>query len=343
MKKLLLASTLVGITILLLNLLNIKKKTTEIATHIPIAKSMESFIDKNNSNKKKEQTKSSTKKNNSLLNVDINKMLPCEALKFVSKDKTPWLYLKENNYSKYSDMINSLSDLENFKQLSKKKKKILTQQINQFTDTGYVPFIYELNDKIINSKASKDLKTFFSNYLYSSLLGGFTNLNDDLYLVKYLISIKDYKQAKAKIKEISARKPKTSHTISGIRDNIYRSAKTPSEMAAAIETLSRSPTYDVSFLISLKENTKVNISQFNLDKIAEKLIAETLDYRDPQDINYLSYAVALKIHSKGKLLEKKYGSQEQLVTKVMLDNSSDNSRSCDDRELINLCEKYCSK
>jgi hypothetical protein len=26
---------------------------------------------------------------------------------------------------------------------------------------------------------------------------------------------------------------------------------------------------------------------------------------------------------------------------VMLANSSDNSKTCDDRELIDLCEKYC--
>jgi hypothetical protein len=231
--------------------------------------------------------------------------------------------------------------MENFDQLPESKKKKLTQQINQDTDFGSIPILYDLNDKIRSSKAPKEMKTFFSNYLYSSLLGEMPSVNNDLYLVKYLISIKDYKQAEERIKEIVDSKPNTSDSITGIRDNIYGSAKTPSEIAAAIETLSRAPTYDLSFLIPLQKNKKINISQTSLDTIAEKIINETLNYKDPQDINYLSYEVALRIHSKGKLLKKKYGSREQLTNRVMLANSSDNSKTCDDRELIDLCEKYC--
>lgn len=340
MKKGILISFVVLIAILLLIKLDKVTRKTDAASNNQTPDKTSAFEKINNSSFKRKKIITSSSKLSASKKIDINKMLPCDALKFLSKDKTPWSYLEPNDYSRYNDMIDSLRDIENLDQFSEEKKTKVPQQIKLYTEYGSVPFIYDIHNKIINSKASKEVKSFFSDYLYSSLLGS-TSLNSNLYLVRYLISIKDYEQAKEKIKYIANSKPSTSYTITGTRDNIYSSAKTPSEIAAAIETLSRAPTYDLSFLISLQKNKKFNISQTSLDAIAEKIINETLNYKDPQDINYLSYEVALRVHSKRELLKKKYGTREQLTNRVMLAHTIDNSKTCDDRELIDLCEKYC--
>jgi hypothetical protein len=271
-------------------------------------------------------------------------MYPCEALSILSEHKEPWIFLgKSNQQLLYMEAQKVLEINFDDKALSSKQKSQVYELIDNFSNTQYLPYLEDIylkaktvnkNQKLIDKIKSRLLYTFdvqdtlvsklsHAKYLYEE-----GNMADSIFLLNSIAL--DSSLLRSDVLEM-------------LHIEMYNHASTPSEISAAIETASRVPTYNFTFLLELKKKHSSASVDKILDKIALKLINRTLSTKSALAVDYLSYEIALSLHSKGELIKQKYGSREDIVKKFITKDSIDNSQACDDREIIDLCTKYCKK
>jgi len=279
-----------------------------------------------------------------LKEIDINKMHPCEALSALTKHKKPWLFLDSSNPHKtYIDVQDSLdSDLKSKDMTPMQREKLYTQ-LDSFTISDYLPY---LENVYLKAKKSNN-NTMLKEKLESRLLYEFEYENSielGLSRAKYLYQKGNIAESIQLLEKVTEDKYlKNSNGLEKHYLELFNKASTPSEISAAIETGSRAPTFDFSYLLDIKKESTSKAINKILDKIALRLINRTLSTKLPFAVDYLSYDIAIRLHSKGELIEKKYGTRDEVVQEFLSKTNIDNSQSCDDREIINLCTKYCRK
>ena len=272
--------------------------------------------------------------------IDINKMHPCEALRALSKVKKPWTFLSNSNpHELYVDISDSLD--------KKKSKEELYAKLDYFSDIeSYLPYLESIFVKAINYNRSPDLLDKLNDKLSSHFAQFGTNSSLEYQLTEakqhYILGGLPY--SKLHLKRISEDKQITSsNDLEKLLKWLYTKASTPSEISAAIETASRAPKHDFSFLLEIKKNNTSKDIQKILDKIALKLINKALLTKSALSLDSLSYDIAIKLHSKGDLIEKRYGTKEQVVNRLLAKSNISSPQGCDDRKIIDLCAKYCKR
>ncbi len=287
--------------------------------------------------------------------LSIEDLHPCEVLEI--QETKLWKHLpKETTIYKYNSLIENLDKFTDKTNFTSKD----FDHIENFLDTTmdhleYMPFLPEIITKI-ESFSTKDsrkkemitrLENYFNLRVHNSIY-----FEDHLMYSKYIYDKKDYDESLRIIhqiidieKDIDS-KFKNSSVYQDFYQKSLREVKTPNQLALIIIELSRLPTPDFTHLINLKERYPNKNFQHNVDKIAERLISTRLNSKDSRSTDFLSYNIALKIHSKSSALKERYGNYEDLQERIFEqeDNESPfDNQECDDRQIIDLCEKYCNK
>ena len=276
--------------------------------------------------------------------IDINSMYPCEALSVLSKHKEPWTFLAQSNQQLlYVEAHKTLEIIFDDKSLSSMQKSKIYGIMDKFSNTQYIPYLEDIylkaktankNQKLIDKIKSRLLYTYDAQDTLVSKLSQAKYLFEEGNMADSIFLLNSIAEDPTLLR---------SDVLETLRIQMYNNASTPSEISAAIETVSRVPTYNFTFLLELKKKHSSKGVDKILDKVALKLINRTLSTKSALDVDYLSYEVALSLHSKGELIKQRYGSREEIVKKFINKDSIDNSQACDDREIIDLCTKYCKR
>ena len=282
------------------------------------------------------------KKGKKIKELDINKMHPCDALSVLANHKEPWSFLDKNYHKSYIEAQRAIKVNFDDEGLNQDQRVQIYTAIDDFSNTDYIPYLEDIYKEATKANTNRKLIEKIKwrlSYEYDTQ----RTLEGQLSHAKELYEKGDMADSIFLLNTIAEDQMTNSNSLEKLYLSFYKSASTPSEISAAIETFSRIPTFDFTFLLDIKKKHGSKSINKILDKIALKLINRTLSTKSALAVDYLSYEIALGLHSKGGLIRKKYGSREDIVKRFISKESSDNSQTCDDRELIDLCTKYCKK
>lgn len=284
----------------------------------------------------KAQKKTDTKEET----IDINLMTPCDAANYFAKNPSEsYQYLKRTP-------LNLLFELK--KNPIKLANKMVTQDDLLQESEGNLLVLYELQ---------KNPKNYISEQepLFKEIVQG---LRDELYHLAYTLESRNQDLEAVLIRaqleydkhpdladlsfgSINEKTPYISH-FNDLALKALRSATTPSEIAAALMTISVQPSFDFSFLLKNKKK----IAENKRTLISEKIINKQLKLKRYNLRDAFSYSIARHLHPNKKLMNLT-PTNNDLFTRWShyygdIYGSIDPDF-CDDREFIKLCDKYCSK
>lgn len=280
--------------------------------------------------------------------LNIDDFFPCEIIGI--KEKALWKFLpKKSSIYIYQNLLQKLDLFSKQKRLSSKDIDLLEHTLAEETQSlSYLPYYIGIINKIrtftnLNKSRTSIIENMEDRLRY--LAFNEESLEAILIISSYYYSQKKYDLSSELVTKVIV----SSRTNSSYQDFYLESlskAKSPNQLAATMLELSKAPIPNFSHLIDLRKRNSNSDFQYRLDLIAEKLIENRLSSKETRSLDLLSYNIALKIHSKGEALKRRYGRAKQFIDfKRSNDPSTEvyGQKDCDDRELIDLCDKYCDK
>jgi len=281
--------------------------------------------------------------------IDINKMRPCDAFNYLQKnDENVWEHLFDESpvviFFKMNNIkIDTMDDRD--------KMDFYISEVGNFPEL--VLDLYEnFESRIQLSKKwrSSGEKTIISEdqakkpvlYIKENLRDKLDSYLHDDHLESFLMSVavSTGEKQNAVISKLSEIGDHLSYGAS-YKNLVYETlnaARTASELAAAYVLISKLPRLDYSFLIVMKNRNKDPEIQKVLTNISNKILMAEKKTTFHLARNLNLYEVARRINNHPN----RHPTVQDLATNPEYNPSVRvYGEECDDREMIELCEKYC--